>query len=202
MSARQMHFSALAFSVSAFPLPGLIPQPPAVIMNNNTITSRNPTPGANPPPGANYCFGIDLGTSNSSICFINPKGRHPLPYVHVETVRVPRDAAGDSPFETSASASRCGTGTFLTRWSWIARSRTNTKHALRSRSCPLAGATATTPCSHRSSALSSPQPCRPALPIQKAPNERKHPRLHNPPPEPTLRAGEPPAKRTMIAKSC
>jgi molecular chaperone DnaK len=43
--------------------------------------------------GADYCFGIDLGTSNSSICYINPKGRHPLPYVHVEAVRVPRDEA-------------------------------------------------------------------------------------------------------------
>ncbi len=43
--------------------------------------------------GADYCFGIDLGTSNSSICYVNPKARHPLPYVHVEAVRVPRDEA-------------------------------------------------------------------------------------------------------------
>jgi molecular chaperone DnaK (HSP70) len=45
--------------------------------------------------GAVYCFGIDLGTSNSSICYVNPKGRHRLPYVHVEPVRIPRDEAGD-----------------------------------------------------------------------------------------------------------
>jgi molecular chaperone DnaK len=45
--------------------------------------------------GADYCFGIDLGTSNSSICYVNPKGRHRLPYVHVEAVRIPRDKAGD-----------------------------------------------------------------------------------------------------------
>ena len=43
--------------------------------------------------GSDYCFGIDLGTSNSSICYVNPKARHPLPYVHVEAVRVPRDEA-------------------------------------------------------------------------------------------------------------
>jgi molecular chaperone DnaK len=64
-------------------------------MSKNIAISENPAPNANPSPGANYCFGIDLGTSNSSICYINPKGRHPLPYVHVETVRVPRDEAGD-----------------------------------------------------------------------------------------------------------
>ncbi len=45
--------------------------------------------------GADYCFGIDLGTSNSSICYVNPKGRHRLPYVHVEAARIPRDEAGD-----------------------------------------------------------------------------------------------------------
>ena len=45
--------------------------------------------------GAVYCFGIDLGTSNSSICYVNPKGRHRLPYVHVEPVRIPRDEAGE-----------------------------------------------------------------------------------------------------------
>jgi molecular chaperone DnaK len=44
---------------------------------------------------AEYCFGIDLGTSNSSICYVNPKGRHQLPYVHVEAVRIPRDEAGE-----------------------------------------------------------------------------------------------------------
>lgn len=44
---------------------------------------------------ADYCFGIDLGTSNSSICYVNPKGRHQLPYVHVEAVRIPRDEAGE-----------------------------------------------------------------------------------------------------------
>lgn len=38
-----------------------------------------------------YCFGIDLGTSNSSICYVNPSGRHPLPYVVVDSVKVPRD---------------------------------------------------------------------------------------------------------------
>jgi molecular chaperone DnaK (HSP70) len=38
-----------------------------------------------------YCFGIDLGTSSSSICFVNPMARHPLPYVVVDTVKVPRD---------------------------------------------------------------------------------------------------------------
>lgn len=45
--------------------------------------------------GADYCFGIDLGTSNSSICYVNPKGRHRLPYVHVEAARIPRDEAGE-----------------------------------------------------------------------------------------------------------
>lgn len=45
--------------------------------------------------GADYCFGIDLGTSNSSICYVNPKGRHQLPYVHVEAARIPRDAEGE-----------------------------------------------------------------------------------------------------------
>ena len=64
-------------------------------MNKDTSISENPTRNASLSQGANYCFGIDLGTSNSSICYINPKGRHPLPYVHVETVRVPRDEAGD-----------------------------------------------------------------------------------------------------------
>jgi molecular chaperone DnaK len=64
-------------------------------MNNDTTTPATSTPNTTPSQGANYCFGIDLGTSNSSICYINPKGRHPLPYVHVETVRVPRDEAGD-----------------------------------------------------------------------------------------------------------
>ena len=43
--------------------------------------------------GADYCFGIDLGTSNSSICYINPKARHHLPYVQVDAVKVPRDEA-------------------------------------------------------------------------------------------------------------
>ena len=38
-----------------------------------------------------YCFGIDLGTSSSSICYVNPSGRHPLPYVVVDPVKVPRD---------------------------------------------------------------------------------------------------------------
>lgn len=28
-----------------------------------------------------YCFGIDLGTSSSSICYVNPSGRHPLRHV-------------------------------------------------------------------------------------------------------------------------
>ena len=42
-----------------------------------------------------YCFGIDLGTSNSSICFVNPKGRHPLPYVHVEAVKIPTANSND-----------------------------------------------------------------------------------------------------------
>jgi molecular chaperone DnaK (HSP70) len=64
-------------------------------MNKITSISETPTPNASLPQGANYCFGIDLGTSNSSICYINPKGRHPLPYVHVETVRVPRDETGE-----------------------------------------------------------------------------------------------------------
>jgi len=45
--------------------------------------------------GADYCFGIDLGTSNSSICYVNPKGRHRLPYVHVEAAKIPRDEAGE-----------------------------------------------------------------------------------------------------------
>jgi molecular chaperone DnaK (HSP70) len=42
-----------------------------------------------------YCFGIDLGTSNSSICFINPSARHPLPYVHVEPVMIPKEESDD-----------------------------------------------------------------------------------------------------------
>lgn len=42
-----------------------------------------------------YCFGIDLGTSNSSICYINPNARHPLPYVHVEAVRMPKAESAD-----------------------------------------------------------------------------------------------------------
>jgi molecular chaperone DnaK (HSP70)/Flp pilus assembly protein TadD len=45
---------------------------------------------------AGYCFGIDLGTSNSSICFVNPVGRHPLPYVHVEPVMIPKAEFDDS----------------------------------------------------------------------------------------------------------
>ena len=38
-----------------------------------------------------YCFGIDLGTSSSSICYVNPLARHSLPYVAVESVKVPMD---------------------------------------------------------------------------------------------------------------
>ena len=38
-----------------------------------------------------YCFGIDLGTSSSSICYVNPLARHSLPYVAVEPVKVPMD---------------------------------------------------------------------------------------------------------------
>lgn len=38
-----------------------------------------------------YCFGIDLGTSSSSICYVNPTARHPLPYVVVDAVKMPRD---------------------------------------------------------------------------------------------------------------
>jgi molecular chaperone DnaK (HSP70) len=64
-------------------------------MNKNITTPDISVPKAQPSQGANYCFGIDLGTSNSSICYINPRGRHPLPYVHVETVRVPQNDVGD-----------------------------------------------------------------------------------------------------------
>lgn len=42
-----------------------------------------------------YCFGIDLGTSNSSICYINPLARHPLPYVHIEPVTIPKATSDD-----------------------------------------------------------------------------------------------------------
>jgi molecular chaperone DnaK (HSP70) len=42
-----------------------------------------------------YCFGIDLGTSNSSICYINPLARHPLPYVHIEPVTIPKAESDD-----------------------------------------------------------------------------------------------------------
>jgi molecular chaperone DnaK (HSP70) len=44
---------------------------------------------------ASYCFGIDLGTSNSSICYVNPSERHPLPYVHVEPVPIAKGESDD-----------------------------------------------------------------------------------------------------------